>query len=78
MSAYGCRFLKTPNFDRVAHEGILFNHCFTATPKCSPSRASLLTGRLLTSIWNSGATNVQQAYNFVSTSGTGIERRPDR
>ena len=45
MSAYGCRFLQTPNFDRVAREGILFNNCFTPTPKCSPSRASLLTGR---------------------------------
>src|SRR6185295_6585510 len=32
MSAYGCRFLKTPNFDRVAREGILFNRCFTPTP----------------------------------------------
>jgi len=45
MSAYGCRFLKTPNFDRVAREGVLFNNCFTPLPKCSPSRAALLTGR---------------------------------
>jgi uncharacterized sulfatase len=45
MSAYGCKFLKTPNFDRVAREGTLFNNCFTPTPKCSPSRAALLTGR---------------------------------
>ena len=45
MGAYGCRFIKTPNFDRMAKEGILFNHCFTSNPKCSPSRASILTGR---------------------------------
>src|SRR5436309_1008455 len=45
MSAYGCRFVRTPNFDRVAREGVLFNNCFTPTPKCSPSRAALLTGR---------------------------------
>src|SRR5262245_613652 len=45
MSAYGCRFLKTPGFDRVAREGVLFNNGFTPLPKCSPSRAALLTGR---------------------------------
>src|SRR4051794_25040524 len=45
MSAYGCRFVNTPNFDRVAHEGILFNNAFTPLPKCSPSRAAILTGR---------------------------------
>jgi arylsulfatase A-like enzyme len=45
MSAYGCTFIKSPSFDRVAREGILFQNCFTSNPKCSPSRASLLTGR---------------------------------
>jgi arylsulfatase A-like enzyme len=45
MSAYGTKFVKTPNFDRVAKEGILFNNAFTPLPKCSPSRASILTGR---------------------------------
>ena len=45
MSAYGCKFLNTPNFDRVAREGILFNNAFTPLPKCSPSRAAILTGR---------------------------------
>lgn len=43
--AYGCNWVKTPNFDRVAREGVLFNHCFTSNPKCSPCRASILTGR---------------------------------
>jgi N-sulfoglucosamine sulfohydrolase len=44
-SVYGCRWVKTPAFDRVAREGVRFNHCFTNNPKCSPCRASLLTGR---------------------------------
>ena len=43
--AYGCKWVRTPAFDRVAREGILFRNCFTSNPKCSPSRASLLTGR---------------------------------
>lgn len=45
MSAYGCKFVKTPNFDQVARDGVLFNNGFTPLPKCSPSRAALLTGR---------------------------------
>ncbi|MGB9601864.1 MAG: sulfatase family protein [Verrucomicrobiia bacterium] len=43
--AYGCRWIKTPAFDRVAQEGLLFTHSYTPNAKCSPSRASLLTGR---------------------------------
>jgi arylsulfatase A-like enzyme len=43
--AYGCRWIKTPAFDRVAREGVLFANCFTNNPKCSPCRASILTGR---------------------------------
>jgi len=43
--AYGCDWVKTPNFDRVAREGLLFNNAFTSNPKCSPCRASILTGR---------------------------------
>ncbi|WP_145268409.1 sulfatase family protein [Tautonia plasticadhaerens] len=43
--AYGCTWVGTPAFDRVAREGVLFSNCFTSNPKCSPCRASILTGR---------------------------------
>src|SRR5262245_32846001 len=43
--AYGCQFVQTPAFDRVAKEGVLFTRAFCASPGCSPSRAALLTGR---------------------------------
>jgi len=43
--AYGATWLKTPNFDRVARKGVLFTNVFTSNPKCSPCRASILTGR---------------------------------
>lgn len=46
-SAYGCKFVNTPGFDKVAKKGVLFNNVFCAAPQCSPSRASLLTGRHL-------------------------------
>ncbi|MBT5715898.1 MAG: sulfatase-like hydrolase/transferase, partial [Opitutae bacterium] len=43
--AYGCEWIKTPAFDRVAREGILFNRAYTPNAKCAPSRAIILTGR---------------------------------
>lgn len=46
--AYGCGFVKTPTFDRIAEEGILFTHGYCPAPQCSPCRAALLTGR---NIW---------------------------
>lgn len=45
LSAYGGTYVNTPGFDAVAEQGILFNNTYTPNAKCSPSRASLLTGR---------------------------------
>ena len=45
MGAYGCSWVKTPGFDRVAREGLLFRNAYTPNAKCSPSRACILTGR---------------------------------
>lgn len=46
-SAYGCKFVSTPGFDRVAEKGVLFNNVYCAIPQCSPNRASILTGKYL-------------------------------
>jgi len=43
--AYGCKWVNTPAFDRVAREGILFTRAYTPNAKCAPSRATILTGR---------------------------------
>ena len=43
--AYGCTWVKTPAFDRVAREGILFTNAYTPNAKCAPSRSTILTGR---------------------------------
>ena len=42
---YGQSNLHTPNFNRIAEQGILFNNAFVSAPSCGPSRAALLTGR---------------------------------
>ena len=45
FSAYGCKWVSTPGFDRVAKEGILFNNAYTPNAKSGPSRACIITGR---------------------------------
>ena len=43
--AYGTQWVKTPAFDRVAQQGLLFSYAYTPNAKCAPSRACILTGR---------------------------------
>jgi len=44
-SVYGDPVVRTPVFDRVAREGVLFTHAFSAAPSCTPSRGAILTGQ---------------------------------
>jgi len=43
--AYGCNWVKTPNIDSLAKQGLVFDNAYTPTSKCAPSRAAILTGR---------------------------------
>ncbi|WP_298369639.1 sulfatase [uncultured Lutibacter sp.] len=47
-SINGTAELSTPNFDRVANSGVLFNNAYCNVSSCAPSRASILTGK---NIW---------------------------
>lgn len=44
-------FINTPNFDRVAREGVIFNNSFVPAPSCTPCRSSVLSGRYF---WQTG------------------------
>src|SRR5262245_1134183 len=44
LGCYGNPDIRTPNIDRLAAEGMLFERCFSSNAVCSPTRATLLTG----------------------------------
>ncbi len=45
MSCMGSKYYETPNIDRIANEGVVFTDGYAACQVCSPSRASIMTGK---------------------------------
>ncbi len=45
LSCMGSSFYETPNLDRLAREGVRFTDAYAACPVCSPTRASIMTGK---------------------------------
>lgn len=45
ISAYDSKLTETPNIDRLADNGIRFDHCYCTNAICAPSRAVILTGK---------------------------------
>ena len=67
--AYGNPCVKTPAFDRIAREGVLFSHAFCASPSCTPSRAAILTGQ---DVWR-----LREGANLFGTLPQEFEVYPD-
>ena len=45
LSAYGCQWTKTPNFQRLAERTVVFDNCYAGSLPCMPARRELHTGR---------------------------------
>ena len=45
LGCYGNQVAQTPNLDKLAADGVAFDSAFCANVVCSPSRASIITGR---------------------------------
>jgi hypothetical protein len=54
LGCYGNTVIKTPNFDRLAQRGMVFNRAYCQQAVCSPSRASIMTGKRpdATRVWD--------------------------
>lgn len=45
LACYGSTYYETPYIDKLAREGMLFDHAYAACPVCSPTRASIMSGK---------------------------------
>jgi uncharacterized sulfatase len=45
VGCYGSDYYETPNIDKLATQGMLFTDAYAACPVCSPTRASIMTGK---------------------------------
>ena len=54
LGCYGKDYIKSPNIDRIANAGIVFNHAYCQQAVCSPTRSSLMTGTRpdTTKVWD--------------------------
>lgn len=69
IGCYGADLHETPNLDRLARESVRFNCALTAAPVCTPTRASILTGkhpaRLHMTVWREAARNPPMGRKLV-------------
>ncbi|MDW7656207.1 MAG: sulfatase [Bacillota bacterium] len=50
LGCYGSQFYETPNIDQLSRDGLRFTDAYAACPVCSPTRASILTGKYPASV----------------------------
>ena len=69
VGCYGSDLHETPNIDRLARQGMRFTDAYAAAPVCSPTRASIMTGkypaRLHMTIWYEASANPPQGQRLI-------------
>ena len=50
LGCYGDPTVQTPNFDRLAAEGVVFDACYTTSPLCVPARLSFTAGKYISRV----------------------------
>jgi len=68
-SIAGDKVVKTPTFDKVARDGVLFTNAFVSSPSCTPSRGAILTGQ-----WH---WRLEEGANLFSTLDAKFKVYPD-
>ncbi|MFC1782869.1 sulfatase-like hydrolase/transferase [Planctomycetota bacterium] len=63
LGCYGDSFATTPNLDRLAGQGVLYENAFANTPVCAPARATILTGMYACSL---GTHHMRSRYRIPS------------
>ncbi|QNN25468.1 sulfatase [Planctomycetales bacterium ZRK34] len=72
---YGDDIVKTPAFDRVAREGVLFANAFVDVPSCTPSRGAVLSGqqfyrlRQAANLWSTMPSDIPLYTDLLSDAG---------
>lgn len=80
---YGTAAIRTPHIDRLGKEGIVFENAFCAASSCTPSRASILTGRYphqnqeSVNLWSTLQRSLPNYTTLLQTNGyhVGLERK---
>ena len=69
IGVYGSDLHQTPNIDRLASESLRFTNAYAASPVCTPTRASIMTGkypaRLHMTVWHEASANPPQNRKLV-------------
>ncbi|MCX7825873.1 MAG: sulfatase-like hydrolase/transferase [Verrucomicrobiae bacterium] len=78
-SAYGTEIVRTPNFDCVAREGVLFTCAFCPVSSCTPTRSAILTGQAAhrlehaTNLWSQLDKKFTVYPNLLGIAGYGLK-----
>lgn len=61
---FGSEFYETPNIDKLSKSGIKFNNAYTASPVCSPTRASIMSGKYPSKTYNTDWFGAPQPWDY--------------